>query len=183
MSFDRNQASRNNQQPAEDNPIEYITRTHIQPSQVSPLTRNLPVDQLDIDTYHNTRDQWIKVNTFYECPCGRYVGYFFQQSLVQPIPPNSAQLPRVIDLNTPPVIDLNTPPPPNQTAITVSSGNDSIVSISSTTSSNLLVELPNQIERFGPEFSPNQTNVSMQSTLSVERMSVDANSSLWSDEA
>ena len=136
-------------------------------SLIASTTDTRTVD-LTVDTYRHLTEHWIKVNAFYDCRCGRYIGFYFQQPLEIP-PPPQVQPVRVVDLTTPP------PARPNETVITISSGNDSVVSIASSESSSLLTELYREPANFDDQYDP-RTNVSSSSVSdnqSVEPMSLD----------
>ena len=143
-------------QPSLDQPKrDYIITTPITKSQLIPITSDARVNNLDIDVYHNTRDNWIKVKSFYQCNCGRYIGHYFQHNLPKPVN-------QEIEREAPPSSSVQSTVPP--------SGDESIISISSTTSSNLLVELYREPADFG---SVTYNTTIQSSTPSDEHMSID----------
>ena len=161
-----------------------VVRYPVPNADLNAITTDTRTENLMVDVYRNQSANWIKVNAFYDCQCGRYIGYVFQQPLEYPTNPIPTLENRVIDITTPPP-----PPPVNETAITISSGNDSIVSIASSSSSSLLVEVSrlsipsdeSMIDANQPENSISTSSSSGKTHKSAEPMSVDT--SIWSNEA
>ena len=109
-----------------------ISRRLVDRREIQKLTTDLVLENLDVQVYRHPQQNWLKVNTFYNCECGRYLGYCVQEPIIPPSPPAE----RVVDLTTPPP-----PQVPNQPAIVEPSVNDSVISVASSSSSSLLVEL------------------------------------------
>ena len=122
------------QQPAPENRIVYpVSRQRVDPREIQLLTRHTRAEAFEVDVYRHPAENWYKVNTFYTCDCGRYLGF----TVKQPI--------NIIEQNQPDrVVDLITPPPPqrpSQVENVQPAANDSIISVASSNSSSLLVEL------------------------------------------
>ena len=122
------------QQPAPENRFVCpVSRQRVDPREIQLLTRHTRAEAFEVEVYRHPAENWYKVNTFYTCDCGRYLGF----TVKQPI--------NITEQNQPDrVVDLITPPPPqrpSQVENVQPAANDSIISVASSNSSSLLVEL------------------------------------------
>ena len=155
-----------------------VSRKRINPHDIQTLTVDTRADQFEVDIYRNPRDNWLKLNVFHTCNCGKYYGYTVQEPIH--VPEEVAQTNRIAEVAQPNrMVDLTTPPPQSR--------NDSIVSVnSSSANSSLLVELYSvpylSDESLAPQDSTVTSNSIQASTSSrsTEHMSIDV--SLQSNE-
>ena len=168
MSFPNNRTDEQKKyHPTSEKPrTPFVIRSAVHPHDITALTPDTRVEKLDIDTYYQPQDQWMKVSTFYKCQCGRSLGFYFQQP-VQSTNTSSSQVSTVVD----PIVPA---PSQNETAITISSSaNDSIISIASSSSSSLLTELRREPATYLEDpYSAINTNVSTMSTQSINDSSM-----------
>ena len=87
---------------------------------IATLTAETRVNRVQAATYHNYVEQWVKVQSLYQCDCGRHIGFQIQEPLV-------AQPPVRIDEE---VISVHsTPPKRSDLNISISSSEGSVVII------------------------------------------------------
>ena len=146
----------------------FVIRAAVHAHDITALTPDTRVERLDIDTYYQPEDQWVKVSTFYTCQCGRNLGFYFQQPMQKPST-SASQVSTVVN----PVVPA---PSQNDTAITISSSaNDSIISIASSSSSSLLTEVRREPANYLEDpYSAIHTNVSTMSTQSINELTLDS---------
>ena len=100
-----------------------LVRLPIQTRRITSLTAETRVNQIQANTIHNYTANWVRIQSRYNCDCGRQIGYTFQQPIV-------GNTPFLIDED---VITIKSTPP-------ASEGSAFVIDDSTDSSAELLVE-------------------------------------------
>ena len=134
-----------------------LIRHPVPTRRIQSLTAETRVNRVQASTYHNYTEQWVRLQTRYNCECGRHIGIQIQEPLVgQPSPRFDDE-----------VITIRSTPPASivQNISISSSDGEAIVIDDSTDSSSLLEEVPG-VER--PYVDPEASDPSDKSDESVK---------------
>ena len=93
-----------------------LVRVPVHTRRIVTLTAATRADQIQANTIHNYTANWVKIQSRYNCDCGRQIGYSFQEPIV-------GQSPVFIDED---VITINSTPPASEiSAIVIEDSTDS----------------------------------------------------------
>ena len=59
-----------------------LVRHPVPRRRIVPLTQETRVSHIQAATYHNYTEHWVKVQSLYNCDCGRHIGFQFQEPVI-----------------------------------------------------------------------------------------------------
>ena len=115
-----------------------LIRHPVPTRRIQSLTSETRVNRVQASTYHNYTEQWVRLQTRYNCECGRHLGIQIQEPLV------GQHLPRIDDDD---ITIRSTPPASVIQNLSISSSEAEAIVISDSTDSSSLLEEVTGIER------------------------------------